>query len=322
VLWLVLIPAVPILGLIVVWLIGERGHLMLPSTRAALSERSGSTGDSRDGGLLNALHGYVYGRWTEQYIALARRLLPRLGPTAKRKWADHYHGKVLPTDLACAIIKLDHDIPRTDLERIIPYPTARDLLLSGPPAVTLLDCPCRAGKADPCQPTQVCMLVGGGDFVLDHRPERARRVTQDEALELLEQEHERGHVHTAYFKDACGHRFYAICNCCKCCCGGIEAMRHGIPMVASSGYVAQVDEGACIGCGDCADVCPFEAMTVPYRAEVNWERCMGCGVCEGRCATGAITLVLDTRKGVPLDVRRIGAAGPLAAPPRAGYASR
>jgi heterodisulfide reductase subunit A-like polyferredoxin len=81
--------------------------------------------------------------------------------------------------------------------------------------------------------------------------------------------------------------------------------KHGIPMVASSGFVAEVDEGACIGCGDCATACPFDAVHVPYRAAVTWERCMGCGVCEGQCATGAIHLVRDARKGEPLDVRAV-----------------
>jgi NAD-dependent dihydropyrimidine dehydrogenase PreA subunit len=41
---------------------------------------------------------------------------------------------------------------------------------------------------------------------------------------------------------------------------------------------------------------------------VIWEKCMGCGVCEGHCDTGAIVLVRDERKGVPLDVREIGVA--------------
>jgi len=49
----------------------------------------------------------------------------------------------------------------------------------------------------------------------------------------------------------------------------------------------------------------FGAIHVPYRAEVTWEDCMGCGVCEGQCATGAVTLVRDERKGVPLDVRAL-----------------
>lgn len=308
--WLAVIPGVPVVLLAILWLMGERGHLALPSTRSALHRTRAASAARRPSGRLGqALHGYVYGRWPEQYIAFARRLLPWATPRAKRRWADRYHGKVLPHDLACAIVRLDHDIKRTDLERIIPYPAARDLLLSGPPSVTLLDCPCRAGKPHPCEPVRVCMLVSGGDFVLDHRPGKAERVTREAALEVLRQEHERGHVHTAYFKDACDNRFYAICNCCKCCCGGIEAMvEHGVPMVASSGYVAEVDQGACIACGDCAEACPFGAMAMPDRAEVDWERCMGCGVCEGRCATDAITLVLDERKGLPLDVRRIGMA--------------
>jgi ferredoxin len=30
---------------------------------------------------------------------------------------------------------------------------------------------------------------------------------------------------------------------------------------------------------------------------------MGCGVCEGQCTTGAISLLRDERKGMPMDVR-------------------
>ncbi len=52
-----------------------------------------------------------------------------------------------------------------------------------------------------------------------------------------------------YYKDAMLGRFYAICNCCSCCCGAMEAQRNGTPMIASSGYVAVVDEDLC-ECGD------------------------------------------------------------------------
>ena len=83
-------------------------------------------------------------------------------------------------------------------------------------------------------------------------------------------------------------------------------VKHGVPMVASSGYVAEVDEEACIGCGDCETACPFEAITLENTSVVNCEKCMGCGVCEGQCETGAMTLVLDEAKGIPLDVQAIG----------------
>ena len=309
-LWLLLIPAAMLAGLLALWIIGERGHILLPSTRAALqgSGGNGRRNGKRRGGRFDKLHGYVYGRWPYQYIGFCiDTLFPLMTPRLGRWWADHYHGKVLTTELARRIITLDHDIKRTDLEKIIPYPTARDIVLKGPPSVVLLDCPCRAARENPCQPTDVCMLVGNGSFALDHQPDRTRRITQDEALDILQAEHERGHVHTAYFKDACDNRLYAICNCCSCCCGGLEAMvKYGVPMVASSGYVAEVDEEACIGCGDCETACPFEAITLEHKSVVNWEKCMGCGVCEGQCETGAMTLVLDEAKGIPLDVQAIG----------------
>ncbi len=87
-------------------------------------------------------------------------------------------------------------------------------------------------------------------------------------------------------------------------------MSYGVPMVASSGYVAQVDEDTCDACGYCEAACPFEAVTVDDLAIVSWEKCMGCGVCEGQCDTRAITLMLDERKGLPLDVQALGVEEP------------
>jgi hypothetical protein len=97
-LWLLLIPGLIMVGLLTLWLVGERGHLMLPSTRAALASRE----VGQRGGVLNALHGYVYGRWSYQYISLfIHRVAPWMWPKFKHTWAEHYHGKILPTKLAC-----------------------------------------------------------------------------------------------------------------------------------------------------------------------------------------------------------------------------
>ncbi|NDJ76461.1 MAG: 4Fe-4S dicluster domain-containing protein, partial [Chloroflexi bacterium] len=172
------------------------------------------------------------------------------------------------------------------------------------------ECACRAARANPCTPTQVCMMIGQPftDFLLEHRPRDARRVTQAEALQLLRDEHARGHLHAAYFKDVMLNRMYAICNCCGCCCGGIEFMQqHGVPMIVSSGYVAEIDAGVCSGCGVCAETCPFDAIMVEDTGHIVYDRCLGCGVCEGQCAEGAITLQRDPAKGEPLDVRVLGA---------------
>lgn len=299
---ILIVVGVLLVTVLVLWLFGERWRPLRPSTWRMM----------REAGLrrflnLSSLHGYVYGRWIKEYInLLINHILPRLGPRGKRWLADHYHGKVLTPDQAEAIITIDQEIPLRDLEQIIPYSMARDLVLKGPPDVVVFQCGCRQIRDNPCQPVQVCMVIGQPfvDFILEHHPQSSRRLTQAEALELLQAEHERGHLHSAWFKDACMDRFYAICNCCKCCCGGIEAMvKYGAPVVASSGYMAQVDETLCATCATCQEACPFEAIQVNETAVVNWETCMGCGVCVGQCPNEAMSLVRDERKGIPLDVR-------------------
>jgi ferredoxin len=289
-------------ALVALWIWGERGRLLLPSTRKLLHGLGRRSLFSRD-----FLHAYIYARWTNQYIGWAINChFPTLNPArVDQRWDGVYHGKVLPTALAKKLITVEQDIPRTVLEQVIPYPVAREIVLQGPPEIAVYECACRHARPYPCQPTQVCMIVGQPfvDFILEHHPRSSRRLTQAEALALLQAEHDRGHVHVAYFKDVMLNRFYAICNCCACCCGGIEAtVRRGVPMVIASGFVAEVNRALCAGCGVCVEVCPFGAAAVDGQSTIDRERCMGCGVCESQCAQGAITLVRDARKPAPLDV--------------------
>ena len=238
-------------------------------------------------------------------------MFPRVtnGSAENPLWATIYHGKVVPTATAQELISVEQDIPLQRLsEQIVPHSMARDIVLQAGPEVAVYECPCRAGMEHPCQPTDVCMVVGQPfvDFILEHNPGSARRISTEEAVALLQAEHERGHIHAVYFKDLMLDRFYAICNCCSCCCGGIQAMKEcGVPMVIPSGYVAQVEEEACIACGDCVEACPFEAISITDIAAIDWQACMGCGVCEGQCAVGALTLVRDERKGAPLEVKAL-----------------
>lgn len=255
---------------------------------------------------LRYLFMYLYIRWPERYLKIARSLLPRVSEGNKKKQAGTYHGKVLTSELAKKIVSVNKEIPLQDLEKIIPYPAARKIILHNPLDIVALECPCRAGAPNPCKPSMVCLIIGQpfAGFVLEHHAGKSKKLTQQEALELLEEAHKKGWVHTAYFKEACLDRFYAICNCCKCCCLGLQAMvTYGIPMLSPSGFSAEIDENLCLKCQACVGACPFQAITADCR--VDREKCMGCGACMSACARKAITLARDESKGIPLDIEAL-----------------
>ncbi len=277
------------------------------------------------------LHGYVYGRWLYGYIGAAigeRRALRRLRPlfapftapiASPHRWANSYHGKVVSTQQATQLITINQEVQITIPEQVIPFETARDLVLLHPDHIVVIDCPCRLARENPCLPLDVCLVVGEpfASFILSHHREKARQISPEEAVQILEQEAKRGHVHHAFFKDAMLDRFYAICNCCSCCCGAIRAQRHGTPMLISSGYVARVDHARCQACGLCAKRCPFEAITVNEgKTTIDETKCMGCGVCARSCPTGSISMVRAPEKPAPLDIESLLEAAGL--PARAG----
>ncbi|MCU0509105.1 MAG: 4Fe-4S binding protein [Anaerolineae bacterium] len=301
------------------------------STRAFIREARRTRGYS----LVNWLHGYVYGRWTYLYIGIGTGEHPlskaakpvvgwvdgmlRRGGSAQAgdkaahapvsiEFADTYHGKVVTLETATQLVNVGRNVDLGDLEQIIPYALARDIVLQNPDHIVALDCPCRSSRPNPCLPLDVCLIVGEpfASFVSEHHPERTRWVSGGEATRILEEEHDRGHVHHAFFKDAMLGRFYAICNCCECCCGAMQAHFNGVPMLASSGFVCQADEELCAGCGACVDSCQFGAIDLyGGRSRVDWDACMGCGVCVDKCSQGALALARDEGKGVPLDMRAL-----------------
>jgi heterodisulfide reductase subunit A-like polyferredoxin len=86
----------------------------------------------------------------------------------------------------------------------------------------------------------------------------------------------------------------------------MQAQRNGTPMLASSGYVAQVDADLCAACGSCADVCQFAAITVDNGlARIDAAACMGCGVCVAHCPQEATSLLRDPAKGEPLEIQKL-----------------
>jgi len=317
--------------------------MKLPFVQDSTLDFLAEAGEAEDYSWLDLLHGYVYARWPYLYIGIgvgehplaktwwprlerltrpARRLLGWLVPARLNPFHRHppppdephlahaagYHGKVVPLESARRLVLVNEEIRLPDLEQVIPYPRARALILKNPDHIAVLDCPCRAARENPCLPLDVCLIVGEpfASFIVEHSPERARRITQAEAERILEEEDARGHVHHAFFKDAMLGRFYAICNCCACCCGAMQSQRSGTPMLASSGYVCQVDEPLCIGCGACVEYCQFGALSLAdFVNHVDEVACMGCGVCVNHCDQGALALQREESRGIPLELREL-----------------
>jgi heterodisulfide reductase subunit A-like polyferredoxin len=94
----------------------------------------------------------------------------------------------------------------------------------------------------------------------------------------------------------------------------MQAHRNGTPVLASSGYIAQVDADLCAACGTCVDFCQFAAISVDNGfAHVDAAACIGCGVCVAHCLQEAISLRRDPAKGEPLEIQKLIAGAAMTA---------
>ncbi len=164
----------------------------------------------------------------------------------------------------------------------------------------LTNCFCRHEHellGDACKkPKEVCMIFGPFvDFAVGRG--FARRADKDEMLEKLTLAEDAGLVHIT---DNVREKVSFICNCCGCCCGFLSAVNKlNLPsVVASSGFVIEVDEEKCNDCGVCAQRCQVKALEMEddpaggkkkvLKRELA--RCIGCGLCVWKCKEDAIAM--------------------------------
>jgi len=169
---------------------------MRPSTRAFTREARRAP----DYSFFDFVHGYIYARWPYLYIgiglgehplartlkpvvSLVSRLLPPPSNPDRVTFADTYHGKVVPLDAARQLVTIKQEIELVDLEQIIPYARARDIILKNPDHIVALDCPCRLSRPNPCLPLDVCLIIGEpfASFILEHHPGRSRWIDSGKA---------------------------------------------------------------------------------------------------------------------------------------------
>jgi len=82
--------------------------------------------------------------------------------------------------------------------------------------VALGPCSCRHVFHNCDNPVMSEIVVGAGTEVFSEiRKKELKNITKDEAKEILQQCHNNNLIHTIA---RCRDDFYAICNCCSCCC--------------------------------------------------------------------------------------------------------
>jgi len=77
-------------------------------------------------------------------------------------------------------------------------------------------CTCREVFKNCENPINAEIMVGlDRNVFVTERPHDYREITKEEAKSILERCHQNGLIHTIV---KYRHKFYAICNCCACCC--------------------------------------------------------------------------------------------------------
>jgi hypothetical protein len=88
-------------------------------------------------------------------------------------------------------------------------------------------CDCRRVFRNCDNPIETEIMLGlSRNVFVAERPNDYRAITSGEAKEILRRCHEKGLIHTIV---KCRNDFYAICNCCPCCCVPLRLKsRYGI----------------------------------------------------------------------------------------------
>lgn len=172
---------------------------------------------------------------------------------------------------------------------ILPHEVVSNLIRSSG-TIAVSDCSCRMIEQRCNAPIETCFNFGKmAEFLIERS--LGRRVSPEEASAILDETEKAGLVH-------CGNnssdKADKICNCCSCCCLFLKGLMdfNNPHAVATSSYLAFVNEDKCTGCEICySGRCQVNAI-VPgkNKARVLTEKCIGCGLCASDCPEGAIEL--------------------------------
>lgn len=171
--------------------------------------------------------------------------------------------------------------PGVGLMRVIPIETAIDgetrrasyeevsKYLNENTIFSVSDCSCRTARevmGEGCGHLKedMCIQMGhAAEYYI--RTGRGRKITREEAFEIIKRAEENGLMHQIPNLDGSG-KTHAICNCCGCSCLALRGatMFTNVDMVRSN-YVSKVDKDKCVACGECVKHCPVNALQLGQK---------------------------------------------------------
>lgn len=131
------------------------------------------------------------------------------------------------------------------------------------------DCSCRTARevmGEGCGHLKEDMCIQMGSAAEYYiRTGRGRKITREEAFEIIKKAEENGLVHQIPNTDGSG-KTHAICNCCGCSCLALRSaeMFLNTDMVRSN-YVSRVDKDKCVACGECVENCQVNALMLGQK---------------------------------------------------------
>ena len=271
------------------------------------------------------VHNYYYFLFYYPYVAILHKFVLLLRyltwfkpiiPVGKMIF-NRYHSKVLSAEDTRKIFSLNTDVRHISdaNKKIVPYKYATKIIFQEPQNIVVMDCPCKKATHAPAEDISSCIAIGKSvtSFWLEHCGKyNPRRISQQEAMDIIERFRRKKHITQAFFKVATGGSTGVICNCHPDTCVSLMATKFSgqisdqLSMTAASGYSVSFDGEKCAACGICADMCGFDAIYFKDDHRIyQKERCMGCGLCVDHCPEKAIKLYADSEKPQPLDLDRV-----------------
>lgn len=174
-------------------------------------------------------------------------------------------------------------------QEVLPYELVA-AMVDEASSLAVTDCTCRKTQKGCDAPLQACIQLNrGADYALKRGT--GRKISKQEALEILRISEEAGLIHLSENKSKTGN---VICNCCPCCCQALNPLLFsGIKgLTAPSRFRASADISRCSACSLCLDRCHAGAISLSGAAvSISSDKCIGCGLCISSCPDNALSLI-------------------------------